>query len=75
MCLPSRCRADEQDGQIRHGAYQPDHFVKLAEEKLQDRRGADDEPAPGIKVSARYSTPVNAHYPIELSATIAALGR
>ena len=30
---------DEKDGQIRHGSYQPDHFVKLDEEKLQDRRG------------------------------------
>lgn len=62
---------DEKDGQIRHGAYQPDHFVKLDEEKLQDRRGADDEPAGSARVSARYTTPINAHYPIELSSTIA----
>jgi xanthine dehydrogenase YagR molybdenum-binding subunit len=62
---------DEKDGQIRHGAYQPDHFVKLDEEKLQDRRGADDEPAGASRVSARFTTPINAHYPIELSSTLA----
>ena len=62
---------DEKDGQIRHGSYQPDHFVKLDEEKLQDRRGARDEPAGATRVSARYTTPINAHYPIELSSTIA----
>ena len=61
---------DEKGGQIRHGSYQPDHFVKLDEEKLQDRRGANDEPEGATKVSARYTTPVNAHYPIELSSTI-----
>jgi xanthine dehydrogenase YagR molybdenum-binding subunit len=63
---------DEQDGRVRHGAYRPDHFVKLDEEKLQDRRGAEDEPVSGTKVSARFTTPINAHYPIELAATIAA---
>ena len=62
---------DEKDGQIRHGSYQPDHFVKLDEEKLQDRRGADDEPIGATRVSARYTTPINAHYPIELSSTLA----
>lgn len=62
---------DEKDGQIRHGSYQPDHFVKLDEEKLQDRRGADDEPMGATRVSARYTTPINAHYPIELSSTLA----
>ncbi|CAN5699080.1 xanthine dehydrogenase family protein molybdopterin-binding subunit [soil metagenome] len=62
---------DEKDGQIRHGTYQPDHFVKLDEEKLQDRRGDEVEPAGATKVSARYTTPVNAHYPIELASTIA----
>jgi xanthine dehydrogenase YagR molybdenum-binding subunit len=62
---------DEKGGQIRHGAYRPDHFVKLDEEKLQDRRGADDEPVGITKVSARYTTPINAHYPIELSSTVA----
>lgn len=62
--------ADEKDGQIRYGAYRPDHFVKLDEEKLQDSRGAADEPA-GTRIAARFSTPVNAHYPIELSATVA----
>ena len=62
---------DEQDGRIRHGAYQPDHFVKLDEEKLQDRRGPELEPAGVVKVAASYTTPINAHYPIELASTIA----
>ena len=31
--------ADDPDGRVRHGAYQPDHFVKLEDEKLQDHRG------------------------------------
>lgn len=62
--------ADEKDGQIRHGTYRPDHFVKLAQEKLQDSRGAADEPD-GLRIAARFTTPVNAHYPIELSATVA----
>ncbi len=61
----------EGDGPVRHGAYRPDHFVKLEEEKLQDRRGDDVEPTGATRVSARYTTPVNAHYPIELAATIA----
>ena len=42
---------DEKDGQIRHGSYQPDHFVKLDEEKLQDRRGAATNQT-GTKVTA-----------------------
>lgn len=62
---------DEKGGQIRYGSYLPDHFVKLPEEKLQDRRGGSEEPALPIRVSARYTTPRNAHYPIELCATIA----
>jgi xanthine dehydrogenase YagR molybdenum-binding subunit len=62
---------DEDDGRIRHGAYRPDHFVKLTEEELQDHRGARDEPT-GTKVTADFTTPVHAHYPIELAATIAA---
>lgn len=62
--------ADEKNGQIRYGTYRPDHFVKLDEEKLQDRRGPADEPA-GTKVAARFTTAANAHYPIELSSTIA----
>lgn len=62
---------DTADGPIRHGVYQPDHFVKLFEEKLQDSRGDDLEPRGATRVSARYTTPINAHYPIELSATIA----
>ncbi|KWX20342.1 aldehyde oxidase [Mycolicibacterium wolinskyi] len=59
--------ADVPDGD----RYQPDHFVKLVDEKLQDRRGSADEPDGGTKVCAYFRTPVNAHYPIELSATIA----
>jgi xanthine dehydrogenase YagR molybdenum-binding subunit len=63
--------ADGPDGRVRHGVYQPDHFVKLTEEKLQDHRGPVAEPRDGTRVAARYTTPVNSHYPIELSATIA----
>jgi xanthine dehydrogenase YagR molybdenum-binding subunit len=62
--------ADEKDGQIRYGTYRPDHFVKLDEEKLQDSRGAADEPD-GVRIASRFTTPINAHYPIELSATVA----
>lgn len=62
--------ADRADGVVRHGTYRPDHFVKLAEEKLQDHRGPAAEPD-GIRVAARYTTARNTHYPIELSATIA----
>jgi len=62
---------DEKDGQIRHGSYQPDHFVKLDEEKLQDSRGSDDEPAGATRVSGQFTTPINAHYPIELASTLA----
>lgn len=80
--LPSRarrCAADvladpgapeDADGRIRHGSYRPDHFVKLADEKLQDFRGPTEEPA-GTKVDQTYRTNVNTHYPIELSATVA----
>jgi xanthine dehydrogenase YagR molybdenum-binding subunit len=68
--LASEVAPDEKGGQIRHGSYLPDHFVKLEEEKLQDSRGAHDEPQ-GVRVSARYHTPINTHYPIELSSTIA----
>lgn len=61
----------EQVGPVRHGSYEPDHFVKLSEEKLQDVRGK--EPTGGAsRVDARFTTPLNAHYPIELSATVAA---
>lgn len=63
---------DLKDGQIRYGSYLPDHFVKLEEEKLQDRRGSPPDPTnTASRVDARYTTPMNAHYPIELSATIA----
>lgn len=61
---------DERGGLIRHGAYRPDHFVKLAEEKLQDRRGPAIAPT-GVRVDEHYTTARNTHYPIELSATIA----
>jgi xanthine dehydrogenase YagR molybdenum-binding subunit len=63
--------ADDPDGRVRHGAYQPDHFVKLEDEKLQDHRGEAAEPAGASRIAATYTTPVNAHYPIELAATIA----
>jgi xanthine dehydrogenase YagR molybdenum-binding subunit len=69
--LDEAAGAGDVDGAIRHGVYQPDHFVKLSEEMLQDSRGADDEPAGAARVSATYTTPLNTHYPIELSATIA----
>lgn len=62
---------DEKEGQIRHGAYRPDHFVKLDEEKLQDRRGPVGESETPVRVEAFYRTAENAHYPIELSSTIA----
>ena len=62
---------DEKDGQIRHGSYLPDHFGNLMEEKLQDRGSDSGEPDLPSRVSSRYTTPRNAHYPIELSATIA----
>jgi xanthine dehydrogenase YagR molybdenum-binding subunit len=62
---------DEKDGQIRHGSYLPDHFVKLDEEKLQDQRGSSGEPNLAYRVSARCTTQINAHYPIELASTIA----
>jgi xanthine dehydrogenase YagR molybdenum-binding subunit len=61
----------EKDGQIRHGSYLPDHFVKLDEEKLQDQRGSSGEPNLAYRVSARCTTQINAHYPIELASTIA----
>jgi xanthine dehydrogenase YagR molybdenum-binding subunit len=62
---------DDANGWVRHGTYRPDHFVKLEEERLQDRRGPDRAPEDGVDVTGRFSTPVNAHYPIELSATTA----
>ena len=71
MVLAEVAPPDEKDGQIRYGSYQPDHFVKLEEEKLQDRRGSAPVDADSNRVAARYTTPLNAHYPIELSATIA----
>ena len=62
---------DEKDGQIRHGSYLPDHFVKLEEDKLQDQRGDATSPPSPVQVRATYTTPMNAHYPIELASTIA----
>lgn len=64
--------AQLETAEIRYGSYLPDHFVKLDKEKLQDRRGPVEEPRLPARVSAHYTTPINAHYPIELSATIAA---
>lgn len=69
--LGSVAPPDEKDGEIRYGSYLPDHFVKLEEEKLQDHRGPAEEPAGAARVATRYTTPLHAHYPIELSATIA----
>ncbi|AQA03320.1 aldehyde oxidase [Mycobacterium sp. MS1601] len=62
---------DDGDGQgVHHGSYRPDHFVKLDDERLQDSRG--HRPADmAHRVEASFATPVNAHYPIELSAVIA----
>ncbi|SEB39676.1 xanthine dehydrogenase family protein molybdopterin-binding subunit [Terriglobus roseus] len=62
---------DEHDGAVRHGSYLPDHFVKLVEEKLQDARGPAEASSAPVHVHSRYTTPINAHYPIELSACIA----
>lgn len=62
---------DDANGWVRHGTYRPDHFVKLEEERLQDHRGPDRAPTDGIGVAGRFSTPVNAHYPIELASTTA----
>jgi xanthine dehydrogenase YagR molybdenum-binding subunit len=56
---------------VRHGNYRPDHFVKLTDEKLQDRRGPAAEPTDGVRISACFTTKENTHYPIELSATVA----
>lgn len=61
---------DDDAESIRHGAYRPDHFVKLTDEKLQDFRGPSAEPS-GVKVDQTYRTAINTHYPIELSATVA----
>lgn len=58
------------DDRVRHGSYLPDHFVKLTEEKLQDSRGTPPSAA-AHRVTAHFTTPINAHYPIELSAVIA----
>ena len=67
--LAAATEPDEHNG-VRHGSYLPDHFAKLSEEKLQDRRGEPPHNA-AHRVAARYTTPQNAHYPIELSATVA----
>lgn len=61
---------DEKDGQIRHGSYLPDHFVKLDEEKLQDHRGQPHPQAPTPSASTRTTrhrrmrtTPSNSRRP------------
>lgn len=66
---PARLRMSEVPEADR---YRPDHFVKLTAEKLQDRRGAEAEPEGAVRISTHHRTSLNAHYPIELSATIAA---
>ena len=69
--LQHRSAPGDNDSPVRHGSYLPDHFVKLEEEKLQDRRGSA-APAPSpIQLSENYTTSLNAHYPIELASTIA----
>ncbi len=63
---------DVQEQWVRAGTYQPDHFTKMVEEKLQYRRG--HEPAThevDANISAVYTTPVEHHNPIETSATLA----
>ncbi|TFV57412.1 xanthine dehydrogenase family protein molybdopterin-binding subunit [Mycobacterium sp. PS03-16] len=72
----ARAVLDQPDGPdgaepVRRGAYRPDHFVKLEEEKLQDRRGLHAAPESPVRMDAQYRTPVNTHYPIELASTIA----
>jgi xanthine dehydrogenase YagR molybdenum-binding subunit len=59
------------EGRIRHGSYLPDHFVKLTEEKLQDVRGQAGHTAASFRIAGKYTTPVEHHNPIELSATVA----
>lgn len=62
---------DENNGQVRHGTYLPRNFVKLLEERLQDRRGDEIAPETDVRIHAKFTTDRNAHYPIELSSTIA----
>lgn len=69
VAVPEHEGANE--GQVRHGSYQPDHFVKLTEEKLQGVRGQADRSAESCRIVANFTTPVEHHNPIELSATIA----
>jgi xanthine dehydrogenase YagR molybdenum-binding subunit len=58
-------------GRVRGGFYYPDHFVKLEEEKLQERRGQYTPAADDVSLAGTYETPVMHHNPIELAATIA----
>ena len=62
---------DGNKGQVRNGSYLPRNFVKLLEERLQDSRGDEIAPETDVRISARFTTERNAHYPIELSSTIA----
>ena len=62
---------DGNNGHVRHGSYLPRNFVKLLEERLQDRRGDELEPEAEVRIDAKFTTDRNAHYPIELSSTIA----
>jgi xanthine dehydrogenase YagR molybdenum-binding subunit len=60
-----------EKGWVRHGSYLPDHFVKLTEEKLQDKRGEAHPESEAARLRETYATPIEHHYPIELSSTIA----
>ncbi len=52
-------------------SYQPDHFAKNEEEKLQVLRGDPKSLTSTVKVEQTYQTPVLHHNPIEPSATVA----
>lgn len=69
--LDYRQVATDDDAAVRSGSYWPDHWVEVADEKLQDRRGELTEPPVPVSVSGRYTTSATVPYPLELSATIA----
>ena len=69
--LAAATEPDEQNGRVRHGSYlsRPLREVVGREAAGSARRTAGSNAA--HRVAARYTTPQNAHYPIELSATVA----
>ncbi len=69
--LDYRQVATDDDAAVRSGSYWPDHWVEVADEKLQDRRGELTEPTVPVSVSGQYTTSATVPYPLELSATIA----